>query len=90
MLVSISFPGNSFLAIRIAQVTPKTVLMGTATADNSSVIFTCTGNHGISESSHGISESSHGISESSHGISVSSHGISESSHGISESSHETG
>ena len=40
MLMTISFPGNSFLEIRIALVTPKTVLIGTATAANSNVIFT--------------------------------------------------
>ena len=41
MLITTSFPGNSFLAIRMALVTPKTVLIGTATADNNNVIFTC-------------------------------------------------
>lgn len=41
MLITTSFPGNSFRDIRMALVTPKTVLMGTATADSSNVIFTC-------------------------------------------------
>ena len=41
ILITTSFPGNSFLAIKMALVTPKTVLIGTATADSSSVIFTC-------------------------------------------------